>query len=636
LRRRKVPASAGGYAPRVYKPQVRAPGMSIGPGGINLQGGALKAPRVQAPKLPKAQIKPGDLKLPGRGGAPAMPLMPNQAMFRQKAWIGWWVLPLLLLLAIAAIVIYLLLPKNVTVPKVVGAKTSFDAEKTLTGAGLTLSPDVKQQVSTEKPPGTVLAQTPAAGQTAKKGSAVTVLVAVGSGTAQVPAIVKLTSQQADQALRSKGLTLGSGSPQPVDPAAKIASQIPAAGQVVKQGTPVNFFFAKAAPPGKVKGKENGAAADQAKKSAAQAAKGGAVPAIAAGTAAAAAVAGQVSKNGIVPVTVNSFSPAKKGTVIRTIPGPGTKLKAGQKLTLVVSAGFPQLVFDNGHDVINVDGATGKKLSSPAHGPQDEVDPTWSPDATSVIYSAGPGQLFLRDMTKKNATAKQLTSQSDFITNPAWAPTGDANVIAMVGWTDNNTKNALCLARLGKSGLSAPQCKPLPGNVLIGHAIHWSKNGKTILAFGRAPNVNPTTPGQQGMVQWKTKKPFSANIDDWGTGKFVTPTDTAGHGVIDAALSPDGKTLAVASNINSDFFRLYLTTPGDFTLQNAKKTPVRACKVAWRSDSKEIVVIDSGHGCNSDPSQETGALFGVFLPNFNSKALNASGDNPAFQPLTLGG
>ena len=140
LRRRKVPASAGGYAPRVYKPQVHPPGMSIGPGGLHMMGGSFKAPRVQAPKVPKAQIKPGNLKLPSGGGAPAMPLMPNQAMFRQKAWIGWWVLPLLLLLAIAAIVVYLLLPKNVTVPKVVGAKTSFDAEKTLTGAGLTLTP----------------------------------------------------------------------------------------------------------------------------------------------------------------------------------------------------------------------------------------------------------------------------------------------------------------------------------------------------------------------------------------------------------------------------------------------------------------------------------------------------------------
>jgi beta-lactam-binding protein with PASTA domain len=579
--------------------------------------------------MPRAQVKPGDLKLPGRGGAPAMPLMPNQAMFRQKAWIGWWVLPLLLLLAIAAIIIYLLLPRNVTVPKVVGAKTSFDAEKTLTAAGLALSPDVKQQVSTERPPGTVLAQTPAAGQTAKKGSFVTVLVAVGADTAQVPSIVKLNSTQADQALRAKHLTLGSGSPQPVDPAAKIASQIPAAGQVVKQGTPVNFFFAKPAPPGKVAGGKDKAGQQQAKKSAAQAAKGGAVPAIAAGSAAAAAVAGQVSKNGIVPVTVNAFSAAKKGTVIKTVPAAGTKLKAGDKLTLVVSAGFPQLVFDNGHDVINIDGATGKKINAPAHGPQDEVDPTWSPDATSVIYSSG-GQLFLRDMTKKNATAAPLTSQSDFITNPSWAPTGNANVIAMIGWNQDHSRTALCLSALTKSGL-APVCKQVP-NLNVGHSIHWSNDGKTLLAFGQTP----TTGVKQGIVEWKTKKPFSPDINDWSTGKLVTPADTPGHAVLDAAISPDGKQMALASNINSDFFRLYLTTPGDFKLQNAKPTPVRACKVAWRSDSKEIVVIDSGHGCNSEPLQATGALFGVFLPGFKAQALNASGDNPAFQPLTLGG
>jgi PASTA domain/WD40-like Beta Propeller Repeat len=331
----------------------------------------------------------------------------------------------------------------------------------------------------------------------------------------------------------------------------------------------------------------------------------------------------------VPVTVNAFSAAKKGTVIKTVPAAGTKLKAGDKLTLVVSAGFPQLVFDNGHDVINVDGATGKTINAPAHGPQDEIDPTWSPDATQVVYSAG-GQLFLRDMTKKNATASPITSQSDIITNPSWAPTGNANVIAMIGWNQAHTRTGLCLSALTKSGL-APVCKQVP-NLNVGHSIHWTKDGKTLLAFGQTP----TTGVQQGIVEWKTKKPFSPDINDWSTGKLVTPSDTQGHAVIDAAISPNGKQMAVASNINSDFFRLYLTTPGDFKLANAKQTPVRACKVAWRSDSKEIVVIDSGHGCNSDPTQETGALFGVFLPNFTEKALNASGDNPAFQPLTLGG
>jgi beta-lactam-binding protein with PASTA domain len=626
LRRRKVPASAGGYAPRVYKPQVHPPGMSIGPGGIRLMGGNLKAPRVAAPKMPKAQIKPGDIKLPSRGGAPAVPLMPNQALFRQKAWIGWWVLPLLLLLAIAAIVIYLLLPRQVVVPSVVGAKSSFDAEKTLTQAGLALSPDVKQQVSGEKPAGTVLAQTPAAGQKIKKGAFVTVLVAVGSGTAQVPSIVGKNSGQADQLLRGKNLTLGTGSPQPVDPQAKIASQIPAAGQVVKQGTPINFFFAKPAPPGKVKGQSK-AGADQAKQSAAQAAKGGAVPALAAG-ATAATLAGQVSKNGIVPVTIPAFSAAKKGTVFKTVPAAGTQLKAGDKLQLYVSAGFPQLAFDTGSDVEVVDGSNGKKISVPGASPAAlEKDPTWSPDSTHLVYAADQ-QLFLKDLTKPKSTPVPITAAGEKYTDPSWAPTGDANVLAMARWS-SNTESDLCLGVLGKNGI-VPHCKSEPG-VAIGHAIHWSPDGKTLLAFG----VQPSTK-KQGIVQWTSKTPFSPNPSDWSAGKFVTNTDTFGKAVIDAAISPDGKKMAVAANFQGGFFRLYLTKPGDFQLSSAQATPQRACKIAWRGDSKEIVVVEGAGGCNSDPSQETGQLTGVFLPGLATRPLNASGDNPAFQPLTLGG
>jgi beta-lactam-binding protein with PASTA domain len=627
LRRKRLPASAGAYGPRVYKPQVRPPGLSVGPGGINLVGGALKAPRVQAPKLPKAQIKPGDLSLPGRGGAAAMPLMPSQAVFRQKAWIGWWVLPLLLLLAIAAIVIYLLLPKNVLVPKVVGAKSSFDAEKTLTQAGLGLNPDVKQQVSSEQKPGTVLAQTPAAGQKTKKGSLVALLVAVGANTAQVPSIVGMNSAQADQALRAKSLSLGTGSPQPVDPAAKIASQIPAAGQVVKQGTPVNFFFAKPAPPGKAKG--SAAAKDQAKKAAAQAVKGGAVPAIAAG-ATAATVAAAVAKNGIVPKEVQAFSPVKKGTVFRTSPPSGTKLKAGDALTLFVSAGFPQLLFDNGNNIQLVDGFNGKKLPAPVQGPSTNTDPTWSPDASHIVYSSS-GRLFLKDMTKPKQPSSPLTPPGRQYEDPSWAPTGDANVIAMdqVTGSGATADRDLCLGALAGSGITV-NCKPEP-NVRIGRSIHWSPDGKSLLAFGQSLDGS-----KQGIVRWRTSKPFSPNPDDWSAGHFVTDVSTAAKGAIDAAISPDGKQMAIAANFGANFFRLYLTKPGDFSLSAARATPQRACKIAWRGDSKEIVVQESGGGCNDDGSTDTGQLTGIVLPTLASKPLNASGDNPAFQPLTLGG
>jgi hypothetical protein len=117
---------------------------------------------------------------------------------------------------------------------------------------------------------------------------------------------------------------------------------------------------------------------------------------------------------------------------------------------------------------------------------------------------------------------------------------------------------------------------------------------------------------------------------------VTDVTNQFKGAVDAAISPDGKQLAVAANFGADFFRLYLTKPGDFALSAARATPIRACKIAWRGDSKELVVQASGGGCNDDGSTDTGQLTGVSLPNLRSTPLAVNGDNPAFQPLTLGG
>jgi Tol biopolymer transport system component len=351
-----------------------------------------------------------------------------------------------------------------------------------------------------------------------------------------------------------------------------------------------------------------------------------VPPLAAG-ATAAAVAAAVAKNGIVPEEVQAFSPAKKGTVFKTSPPAGTKLKAGEKLTLFVSAGFPQLLFDNGSNIVLVDGFNGNKLPAPVQGPSTNTDPTWSPDASHIIYASG-GRLFLKDLTKPKSPATALTPASQDLEDPSWAPTGNANVIAMDQVKQNGNERDLCLGALAGTGMTV-KCKSEPGTK-IGRSIHWAPNGKSLLAFGQS-----TDGSKQGIVQWRTQKPFSPNPDDWSAGRFVTDTKTVGKAVIDAAISPDGKTLALAANFGADFFRLYLTKPGDFTLSAARATPQRACKIAWRGDSKEIVVQESGGGCNGDAAS-TGQLTGVSLPGLSSKPLNASGDNPAFQPLTLGG
>ena len=88
--------------------------------------------------------------------------------------------------------------------------------------------------TTRSTPGTVLKQTPAAGEEVEKGTPVAILVAVGSGNVNVPDITKKTASDADKALRDKKLTLGQASPTGADPKALIETQIPAPGEIVKQ------------------------------------------------------------------------------------------------------------------------------------------------------------------------------------------------------------------------------------------------------------------------------------------------------------------------------------------------------------------------------------------------------------------
>ena len=78
--------------------------------------------------------------------APSGPLLPSQGVFKQKAWLPWWLIPVAIAIAALAVLLYMLLPKNAVVPDVVGAKSTFEAEKKLTEAGFKLAPAPKEKV----------------------------------------------------------------------------------------------------------------------------------------------------------------------------------------------------------------------------------------------------------------------------------------------------------------------------------------------------------------------------------------------------------------------------------------------------------------------------------------------------------
>ena len=325
-----------------------------------------------------------------------------------------------------------------------------------------------------------------------------------------------------------------------------------------------------------------------------------------------------------PEAKTVFDASKAGTLFGTDPAAGTTVKQGTKVTLLVSGGFPAIVYDDDRDILRVNGANGDKLSPVSKGPGLEKDPTVSPDGTRVAFTRD-GKVFLADLSKPNSTPTALTGGDDHYADLAWAPTTDADVLAMDKATGSDTD--LCFGVI-ESGQMTPQCLTEP-DIRIGSTINWAANGRAIFATG---GKNPNT-GEFGVVRWKTSTPFSADPNDWGPGRFVTNTDTPNEGVREAVLSPDGKILAAIARRGDRPFELFLTKPGNFALTNAKSTGVSACKVAWQPDSRGLVIVQADETCEG---QAIGTLAHLNVQDPTQIVdLKADGDNPAFQPLPGG-
>jgi beta-lactam-binding protein with PASTA domain len=616
-------AGLGGRMPRipgVSAPKVNMPNVSIGAGGkLDVRMPNVRGPQFQGVNLRRPTLGLKALRMPDHAAAPALssaPLLPTQAIFRQKAWLPWWlaiVVPLLLLLLLA---LFLLLPKNVKVPDVVGSKTVFGAERKLIAAGLQRG-DTQTRPAAKVRPGTVLSQSPDAGASAKKGSAVSLEIAVGNGDTTVPKLAGLRLREADKALRAKHLQKGALSVQPPDPKLKIASTIPPAGERVKEGTPIDIFYPDpdaAVPSKQGPGKDGGPAPPGA----AEVAVPEIEPTDQQG------YAKVLSQAGLVPgPTERRIDDAPRGTVIGTDPPVGTKVVKNTKVTMIVSAGFPRIAYDDDRNVLLADGATGKRIT-PAVAKRpgiDEKDPSWSADGASIVYTAG-GRLVSVDMIKRDRPPTALRPGTEKYGDPSFAPIATRSVLAVsrINGDGPTADRDLCVGRV-KLDEYQPQCI-VDDSFSIGFA-HWSPDGRTILAFA-------TSAKGFGIVQYTSKRAFSGRKADWGKGEFVTPR-SGGKGVFDVALSPDGKRLAAIANVDSPTPQLYLTTPDDISLHKAKPLPIGACKVVWL-DSRILALVKLG-----DCTQAIGEIVRVSVDDpTRTTQITAAGDNPTFQPLSAGG
>jgi eukaryotic-like serine/threonine-protein kinase len=127
---------------------------------------------------------------------------------------------------------------RVTVPDVVG-DTQAAAKQKLENAGFKVDP---KQVPSREPKGTVVAQFPAGGQTAKRGASIRINVSAGDGRKAVPDVTGDDEATARQRLEQAGFTVNVVNQDTTDPTEDgiVVDQEPAGGDRRKPGAEITI------------------------------------------------------------------------------------------------------------------------------------------------------------------------------------------------------------------------------------------------------------------------------------------------------------------------------------------------------------------------------------------------------------
>ncbi len=133
-------------------------------------------------------------------GAQAVEEEPEEELRRRRRW-PWILLALVVLAAAAAAAFLLTRPEKVTVPVVVGEDQVLAAQ-VLRNAGL--DPQI-DRVTSNRPAGTVIAQSPLGQSRVERGAKVALTVSGGPGQVAVPVVVGLSRKAAGRRLRRAGL-----------------------------------------------------------------------------------------------------------------------------------------------------------------------------------------------------------------------------------------------------------------------------------------------------------------------------------------------------------------------------------------------------------------------------------------------
>ena len=359
------------------------------------------------------------------------------------------------------------------------------AEQAILDAGPRRSANRDAEAEGGAKPGTVLAQSPAAGEEVEKGAAVSIEVAVGDRQGgKVPNVIGMTLAEATRSRsESEGFTLGAADDPPVDPDKDtIASQLPVADTVESKTTPVAVFFK--APPETGDDDRQGGEGRRRQRPATDGARGGggrrhrgARPGRACRERRGRAARGSRARRQLV---IEQFSPdVKAGEVDPRIRQHGAAAATGGRCESSSRRASRSIVFDQDGD-LQVDGRRdGKNPSSRSQRARRSRSTRPSArTATLVAYRRGTadagGRIWLVDPADPQS-ARPLTEEGFDDRRPAFSP--DGKVIAFVRGDPAPSDHDLCFIRVDSQS-GKPRCIEDPERNVSRPA--WSPDGRSVV------------------------------------------------------------------------------------------------------------------------------------------------------------
>jgi beta-lactam-binding protein with PASTA domain len=565
---------------------------------------------------------------------------PTAGTFRQKPWLPWWLLILIPLIIVGVIWFLSTRTQEGTVPDLTQAGDITAAQGLLQKAGLELGEKTEKPTDQAKA-GSIIEQAPKAGEKAKKGSKVSVTLAVASDTVGVPDLTGKNLTEATALLGQAGLQLTPPSPAPSDPnTAVIKSQLPGAtppNPPVNKGGAVQVFLdTGAGTPTTTTGTASTAPTTPTSPTATspttpttpststgstptnpvttqpstptQAPSGGGggvrMPPVQGLTSA--KLATLIGGLGAAPLITSQFNDqVKAGSVVSQTPQAGTPVTPATKVQIVVSAGIPDVVYDRCGDILRVGGADHRPKPPLAQTGEVEREPSFTPDGKLLVYQRGPAgtacgepssaQIWALDPSSPQTSAHPLTNAVTGVTDGRPAVASDGKAVAFVSDRGGNPQDTdLCFTTV-TSAQAGPACIPDPNTIVDRPA--WSPDGKAIVVTAADLKDRQTE-----LMLYTSQKPFSTTPSDWVNQGLITDSmhgHRQGQLVFSSAFSPDGSRLAFSANWQGNTPTLYFAkvSGGQIGPKARRIALVAACELSWRSDNAELLVSQREGNCD---------------------------------------